>query len=144
MTSSKRPYPPNLCPIITITFSIYSICASWNDAPKWTHIGVRACVLSRTNCGRCTAQFVHDAEWLVHNAHTFYGGKHKITDDARTILNICRGEIDQTELCPDCYRVSIDRGDGWFTQICVRSLFHSLTNGVHISRHDRTCWCMQS
>jgi hypothetical protein len=122
----QAPIPAELVPdYYDRVFHPFDLSIMERRAKTDTYRYVCTCTLSRSQlCNRCTAQFLHDAEWLVHNAYTFYGGKHKITDDARTILQICRGEIDQIELCPDCYRVSIDRGDAWFTQICVRSLFH--------------------
>lgn len=67
----------------------------------------------------CTEAFLADAKWILHNCIIFNGSAHKLTASAKMIIKICKHEMNEVELCPDCYLNScIRKNDEWFSETC--------------------------
>ncbi|XP_062606646.1 MYND-type zinc finger-containing chromatin reader Zmynd8-like isoform X2 [Saccostrea cucullata] len=67
----------------------------------------------------CTEAFLADAKWILHNCIIFNGSAHKLTASAKMIIKICKHEMNEIELCPDCYLNScIRKNDEWFSETC--------------------------
>ncbi|KAK3088501.1 hypothetical protein FSP39_019930, partial [Pinctada imbricata] len=67
----------------------------------------------------CTEAFLADAKWIQHNCIIFNGAQNKLTGSAKMIIKICKHEMNEIELCPDCYLSScIRKNDDWFTEPC--------------------------
>ncbi|XP_046350987.2 protein kinase C-binding protein 1-like isoform X2 [Haliotis rufescens] len=67
----------------------------------------------------CTEAFMADAKWILHNCIIFNGLHNKLTAAAKTIIKICRHEMSEIEVCPDCYLNScVKRNDEWFCEPC--------------------------
>ncbi|XP_078331384.1 uncharacterized protein LOC111122145 isoform X3 [Crassostrea virginica] len=67
----------------------------------------------------CTEAFLADAKWILHNCIIFNGSAHKLTASAKMIIKICKHEMNEIELCPDCYWNScIRKNDEWFSETC--------------------------
>ncbi|CAG2217408.1 Protein kinase C-binding protein 1 [Mytilus edulis] len=67
----------------------------------------------------CTEAFLADAKWILHNCIIFNGTHHKLTASAKMIIKICKHEMAEIELCPDCYWNScVRKNDEWFTELC--------------------------
>ncbi|XP_046578558.1 protein kinase C-binding protein 1-like [Haliotis rubra] len=67
----------------------------------------------------CTEAFMADAKWILHNCIVFNGLHNKLTAAAKTIIKICRHEMSEIEVCPDCYLNScVKRNDEWFCEPC--------------------------
>ncbi|XP_041360637.1 protein kinase C-binding protein 1-like isoform X2 [Gigantopelta aegis] len=65
-----------------------------------------------------TDAFLEDAKWILHNSYVFNGIHHKLTSTAKTMLKICKHEVSEIEVCPDCYLSSCKREEHWFCQPC--------------------------
>ncbi|CAH1775641.1 unnamed protein product [Owenia fusiformis] len=67
----------------------------------------------------CTEAFLADCKWILHNCIIFNGLHHKLTAAAKMILKVCKHEMNEIEICPDCYMNScIKRNDNWFCEPC--------------------------
>ncbi|XP_055998197.1 MYND-type zinc finger-containing chromatin reader ZMYND8-like isoform X3 [Ostrea edulis] len=67
----------------------------------------------------CTEALLADAKWVLHNCIIFNGSAHKLTASAKMIIKICKHEMNEIELCPDCYLNScIRKNDEWFSETC--------------------------
>ncbi|XP_067665413.1 MYND-type zinc finger-containing chromatin reader ZMYND8-like [Haliotis asinina] len=67
----------------------------------------------------CTEAFMADTKWILHNCIVFNGLHNKLTAAAKTIIKICRHEMSEIEVCPDCYLNScVKRNDEWFCEPC--------------------------
>eukprot|EP00118_Oscarella_pearsei_P013036 m.100340 g.100340 ORF g.100340 m.100340 type:complete len:676 (+) comp37088_c0_seq2:417-2444(+) len=65
-------------------------------------------------------QFVHDAQWILHNCIIYNGDFSELTDTARAIVKLCKREVAELLLCPECYRLAIKRPASWFTRACSK------------------------
>ncbi|KAL3892310.1 hypothetical protein ACJMK2_004527 [Sinanodonta woodiana] len=67
----------------------------------------------------CTEAFLADAKWILHNCIIYNGTHHKLSSSAKMIIKICKHEMNEIELCPDCYLNScIRKNDDWFSEPC--------------------------
>ncbi|KAK3611560.1 hypothetical protein CHS0354_018075 [Potamilus streckersoni] len=67
----------------------------------------------------CTEAFLADAKWILHNCIIYNGTHHKLSSSAKMIIKICKHEMNEIELCPDCYLNScIRKNDEWFSEPC--------------------------
>lgn len=67
----------------------------------------------------CTEAFMADAKWILHNCIIYNGVQSKLTSNAKMIIKICKHEMNEIELCPDCYLNScIRKDDDWFSEPC--------------------------
>ncbi|XP_060064439.1 MYND-type zinc finger-containing chromatin reader ZMYND8-like isoform X2 [Ylistrum balloti] len=67
----------------------------------------------------CTEAFLADAKWILHNCIIFNGTHHKLTSSAKMIIKICKHEMNEIELCPDCYWNScVRKNEEWFSETC--------------------------
>ena len=67
----------------------------------------------------CTEAFLADAKWILHNCIIYNGGNHKMTQIAKVLIKICEHEMNETEVCPECYLAACQKRDNWFCEPCV-------------------------
>ncbi|KAH9496698.1 hypothetical protein Btru_009693 [Bulinus truncatus] len=67
----------------------------------------------------CTESFLADAKWLYHNSVVYNGFVNKITSAAKSLLKVCKHEMNEIEICPDCYYHSCAQDNpDWFCEPC--------------------------
>ncbi|CAN2389840.1 Domain of unknown function (DUF3544) [Pristimantis euphronides] len=66
----------------------------------------------------CTESFLADAKWILHNCIIYNGGNHKLTQTAKVIIKICEHEMNEIEVCPECYLAACQKRDNWFCEPC--------------------------
>uniref|UniRef100_A0AAQ4PR19 Protein kinase C binding protein 1, like n=1 Tax=Gasterosteus aculeatus aculeatus TaxID=481459 RepID=A0AAQ4PR19_GASAC len=66
----------------------------------------------------CTEAFLADMKWILHNCIIYNGGNHKLTATAKVIVKICEHEMNEIEVCPECYLSSVQKRDNWFCEPC--------------------------
>lgn len=59
-----------------------------------------------------------DAKWILHNCIIYNGGNHKLTATAKVIVKICEHEMNEIEVCPECYLSACQKRDNWFCEPC--------------------------
>ncbi|CAO2577670.1 Protein kinase C-binding protein 1 [Lemmus lemmus] len=67
----------------------------------------------------CTEAFLADAKWILHNCIIYNGGNHKLTQIAKVVIKICEHEMNEIEVCPECYLAACQKRDNWFCEPCV-------------------------
>ncbi|XP_045430722.1 protein kinase C-binding protein 1 isoform X6 [Pipistrellus kuhlii] len=66
----------------------------------------------------CTEAFLADAKWILHNCIIYNGGNHKLTQIAKIVIKICEHEMNEIEVCPECYLAACQKRDNWFCEPC--------------------------
>uniref|UniRef100_A0A672JH46 Protein kinase C-binding protein 1-like n=1 Tax=Salarias fasciatus TaxID=181472 RepID=A0A672JH46_SALFA len=66
----------------------------------------------------CTEAFLADMKWILHNCIIYNGGNHKLTATAKVIVKICEHEMNEIEVCPECYLFSCQKRENWFCEPC--------------------------
>ncbi|XP_019715291.1 protein kinase C-binding protein 1-like isoform X4 [Hippocampus comes] len=66
----------------------------------------------------CTEAFSADVKWILHNCIIYNGGNHKLTATAKVIVKICEHEMNEIEICPECYLSACQKRDNWFCEPC--------------------------
>ncbi|XP_020361576.1 protein kinase C-binding protein 1 isoform X2 [Oncorhynchus kisutch] len=66
----------------------------------------------------CTEAFLADMKWILHNCIIYNGGNHKLTATAKVVVKICEHEMNEIEVCPECYLSSCQKRDNWFCEPC--------------------------
>ncbi|KAK7109257.1 zinc finger MYND domain-containing protein 11-like [Littorina saxatilis] len=73
----------------------------------------------QTSRYRCLEEFYADAQTVHHNCMLLYGNvPGGITDLASIMLTDCKYDLDEIELCPNCYYMSNAKPEQWFCQPC--------------------------
>ncbi|KAF7655300.1 hypothetical protein LDENG_00058050 [Lucifuga dentata] len=72
----------------------------------------------KTKIYGCTEAFLADAKWILHNCIIYNGGNHKLTATAKVIVKICEHEMNEIEVCPECYLSACQKRDNWFCEPC--------------------------
>ncbi|TTE51860.1 Protein kinase C-binding protein 1 [Bagarius yarrelli] len=72
----------------------------------------------------CTEAFLADVKWILHDCIIYNGGNHKLTATAKVIVKICEHEMNEIEVCPECYLSACQKRDNWFCEPCSQP--HSL------------------
>ena len=65
-----------------------------------------------------TEAFLADAKWILHNSVIFNSSSSKITSTAKSLVRVCRHEMQEIENCPDCYMSAHVKKDSWFVAAC--------------------------
>uniref|UniRef100_A0A3B3X500 Uncharacterized protein n=1 Tax=Poecilia mexicana TaxID=48701 RepID=A0A3B3X500_9TELE len=65
----------------------------------------------------CTEAFLADVKWILHNC-IIYNGNHKLTATAKVIVKICEHEMNEIEVCPECYLSACQKRENWFCEPC--------------------------
>uniref|UniRef100_A0A673KCL7 Protein kinase C-binding protein 1-like n=1 Tax=Sinocyclocheilus rhinocerous TaxID=307959 RepID=A0A673KCL7_9TELE len=65
-----------------------------------------------------TEAFLADVKWILHNCIIYNGGNHKLTATAKVIVKICEHEMNEIEVCPECYLSACQKRDNWFCEPC--------------------------
>ncbi|XP_018612166.2 protein kinase C-binding protein 1-like isoform X4 [Scleropages formosus] len=66
----------------------------------------------------CTEAFLADIKWILHNCIIYNGGNHKLTATAKVIVKICEHEMNEIEVCPECYLSACQKRENWFCEPC--------------------------
>ncbi|XP_041433061.1 protein kinase C-binding protein 1 isoform X3 [Xenopus laevis] len=66
----------------------------------------------------CTEAFLAEAKWILHNCIIYNGGNHKLTQTAKVIIKICEHEMNEIEVCPECYLAACQKRESWFCEPC--------------------------
>ncbi|CAL9703299.1 unnamed protein product [Knipowitschia caucasica] len=66
----------------------------------------------------CTEAFLADMKWILHNCIIYNGANHKLTATAKVIVKICEHEMNEIEVCPECYLSSCQKRENWFCEPC--------------------------
>ncbi|KAH0509707.1 Protein kinase C-binding protein 1 [Microtus ochrogaster] len=66
----------------------------------------------------CTEAFLADVKWILHNCIFYNGGNHKLTQITKVFIKICEHEMNETEVCPECYLAASQKRDNWFCEPC--------------------------
>ncbi|XP_043945851.1 protein kinase C-binding protein 1 isoform X2 [Protopterus annectens] len=66
----------------------------------------------------CTEAFLADAKWILHNCIIYNGANHKLTQTAKVIIKICEHEMNEIEVCPECYLSACQKRENWFCEPC--------------------------
>ncbi|XP_054883157.1 MYND-type zinc finger-containing chromatin reader ZMYND8 isoform X2 [Poeciliopsis prolifica] len=66
----------------------------------------------------CTEAFLADVKWILHNCIIYNGGNHKLTATAKVIVKICEHEMNEIEVCPECYLSACQKRENWFCEPC--------------------------
>ena len=66
-----------------------------------------------------TEAFLADVKWILHNCIIFNSLQSKLTSIAKSLVKICKHEMQEIENCPDCYLNAHTRKDSWFVAACV-------------------------
>ncbi|GLG92774.1 Transcription initiation factor TFIID subunit 1 [Gryllus bimaculatus] len=65
-----------------------------------------------------TEAFIADTKWILHDCIIFNTHHTKLSSTAKAILKICKQEMSEIEICPDCYLNAHTRKDSWFIEVC--------------------------
>lgn len=57
-------------------------------------------------------------KWILHNCVIFNSAGSKLTSVARSLVKICKHEMQEVENCPDCYTNAHSKKDSWFVAAC--------------------------
>ncbi|XP_065293122.1 MYND-type zinc finger-containing chromatin reader ZMYND8-like isoform X3 [Dermacentor albipictus] len=102
-----------LKPVCTKTYTSYTKYVSHpfdlsilEKNVRWKHYG-------------CTEAFLSDARWIYHNCIIFNGYNHKLSMSAKVLMKVCKQEMEDIEVCPDCYK-NANTQESWFTEPCRR------------------------
>ena len=63
--------------------------------------------------------FFADIKWILHNCIIFNSLASKLTSVAKSLVKICKHEMQEIENCPDCYLNAHTKKDSWFVAACV-------------------------
>ncbi|KAM5135005.1 MYND-type zinc finger-containing chromatin reader ZMYND8 isoform 2-T5 [Mantella aurantiaca] len=66
----------------------------------------------------CTEAFLAEAKWILHNCIIYNGGNHKLTQTAKVLIKICEHEMNEIEVCPECYLAACQKRENWFCEPC--------------------------
>ncbi|XP_067118845.1 MYND-type zinc finger-containing chromatin reader ZMYND8-like isoform X1 [Centruroides vittatus] len=66
----------------------------------------------------CTQSFLADVKWILHNSTIFNGHNHQLTNSAKNLVKLCKYEMEEIEICPDCYLHSCMHREHWFCEPC--------------------------
>ncbi|XP_041060463.1 protein kinase C-binding protein 1 isoform X3 [Carcharodon carcharias] len=71
----------------------------------------------------CTEAFLADVKWILHNCIIYNGdvclaANHKLTATAKVIIKICEHEMNEIEVCPECYLAACQKRENWFCEPC--------------------------
>ncbi|KAF5298466.1 hypothetical protein FQR65_LT01245 [Abscondita terminalis] len=64
--------------------------------------------------------FESDAKWIVHNSIIFNSYQSKLTSVAKSILKICKQEMNEIENCATCYLNANTKKKTWFIEVCPK------------------------
>lgn len=68
---------------------------------------------------RSYEEFKADAQLLLHNTVIFYGADSEQADIARMLYKDTCHELDELQLCKNCFYLSNARPDNWFCYPCI-------------------------
>ncbi|GFU31658.1 protein kinase C-binding protein 1 [Trichonephila clavipes] len=65
-----------------------------------------------------TEIFLADVKWILHNSCVFNGSQHPLSTNAKSLVKTCDNDMQEIEVCPDCFMRSIVRNKYWFSEVC--------------------------
>ncbi|XP_015918805.1 MYND-type zinc finger-containing chromatin reader ZMYND8 isoform X2 [Parasteatoda tepidariorum] len=66
----------------------------------------------------CTEAFLADVKWILHNSCVFNGNQHPLSGNAKALVKACETDMQEIEVCPDCFMHSVIRNKYWFADVC--------------------------
>lgn len=73
---------------------------------------------------KCTASFLADIKWILHNCYIYNDPTHILTKNANLFWKVAKNETSEIEICPGCFENFYVFRDNSFTYTC--SQFHTL------------------
>ena len=64
-----------------------------------------------------TEAFLADTKWILHNCIIFNSTASKLTSIAKTLVKVCKYEMQEIENCPDCYMNAHIKKDSWYDSL---------------------------
>ncbi|KAK4880797.1 hypothetical protein RN001_008943 [Aquatica leii] len=64
--------------------------------------------------------FEADAKWILHNSIIFNSYQSKLTSVAKSLLKICKQEMNEIENCSTCYLNANTKKKTWFVEVCPK------------------------
>uniref|UniRef100_A0A8P0T9U3 Zinc finger MYND-type containing 11 n=2 Tax=Canis lupus familiaris TaxID=9615 RepID=A0A8P0T9U3_CANLF len=88
---------------------------------RLVHSAVDVPTIQEVNEGkyRSYEEFKADAQLLLHNTVIFYGADSEQADIARMLYKDTCHELDELQLCKNCFYLSNARPDNWFCYPCI-------------------------
>jgi len=65
-----------------------------------------------------TEAMLADCKWILHNCIIFNSPSSRLTNIAKSLVKVCKHEMQEVENCPDCYLNAHIKKDSWFTEAC--------------------------
>ncbi|XP_035208972.1 protein kinase C-binding protein 1-like, partial [Stegodyphus dumicola] len=65
-----------------------------------------------------TEAFLSDVKWILHNSCVFNGTQHPLSTNAKSMVKTCENDMQEIEVCPDCFMHSVVRRKYWFSEVC--------------------------
>ena len=78
-----------------------------------------------------TILFFSDIKWILHNCIIFNSLASKLTSVAKSLVKICKHEMQEIENCPDCYLNAHTKKDSWFVAACVSHSWFKFISHIH-------------
>jgi hypothetical protein len=66
-----------------------------------------------------TEALLADMKWILHNCIIFNSLNSKLTSSAKSLVKVCKHEMQEIENCPDCYLNAHTKKESWFVAACV-------------------------
>ena len=98
-----------------------SVLSSSQVLSLTTHLSFCLLPSQKVNEGkyRSYEEFKADAQLLLHNTVIFYGADSEQADIARMLYKDTCHELDELQLCKNCFYLSNARPDNWFCYPCI-------------------------
>uniref|UniRef100_A0A8C8H5X1 Zinc finger, MYND-type containing 8 n=1 Tax=Oncorhynchus tshawytscha TaxID=74940 RepID=A0A8C8H5X1_ONCTS len=81
------------------------------DYAEYIFHAMDLCTLEKVNV---LCLFLWENVWLYRS----FLGNHKLTATAKVIVKICEHEMNEIEVCPECYLSACQKRDNWFCEPC--------------------------
>ncbi|XP_039258712.2 uncharacterized protein LOC120335289 isoform X2 [Styela clava] len=66
----------------------------------------------------CPEAFILDFKWVIHNCIIYNSQQSKLTQTAKAMLKVAERELNEIEVCPECYLNSCRKRENWFCEPC--------------------------
>lgn len=66
----------------------------------------------------CPEAFLLEFKWVIHNCIIYNSQQSKLTQTAKAMLKVGERELNEIEVCPECYLNSCRKRENWFCEPC--------------------------
>lgn len=70
---------------------------------------------------KCTASFLADIKWIVHNCYIYNDPTHVLTKNANLFWKVAKNEANEIEICPGCFMNFYVYPKTSFTEVCSKA-----------------------